>query len=311
MGSGAGYSNTGGSSNVIIGESSGFNNTIGSGNVFMGNESGYMNDIGEYNVFIGEVSGWANTSGDENVFLGSSAGESNTTGGYNVFIGTLTGWDNTEGVANVFLGQESGQYNKTGSFNVALGAQAGFNNIIGSDNIFIGTQAGYYETESGNLYIDNSGAYWYDALIYGDYKIDYLSFDANVEATGDIYATGFVNVSDKSLKQNITDLPSVLDKVVKLRPVEFYWKNDSGLKGAETASRQTGLIAQEVEEIFPELISLSKRDQKAINYTHLSAIFLKAMQEQQEIIESLSDENTILRERLNSLESKVDALINK
>jgi len=311
MGSTAGYSNTEGSSNVIIGESSGYYNTIGSGNVFMGNESGFMNDIGEYNVFIGEVAGWSNTSGNENVFLGSSTGESNTTGGYNVFIGTLTGQSNTQGIGNVFLGQESGQNNTTGSFNVALGALAGNSNATGVDNIFIGPNAGFNETGSNNLYIDNWGADWDQALIYGDFFFGELSFFADVYTAGNLYAATLNTVSDKSLKQNISDLSSVLDKVNMLRPVEYEWIPGAGVKGAEDSGRQTGLIAQDVELLFPDAISLNMKDKKAINLTYMSTIYLKALQEQQVIIESLSDENNILKERLNDLESKVNALIYK
>jgi len=110
------------------------------------------------------------------------------------------------------------------------------------------------------------------------------------------------------LKTNITDLPSTLDKVVKLRPVEYDWITDSGVKGAETKGRQIGLIAQEVEEIFPDAIWLNKKEQKTISYINLSVIFLKALQEQQQIINQLAEENRVLNERLNSLEGKIDAL---
>ncbi len=311
MGSTSGFSNTEGSSNVFIGESSGYTNTTGEGNVFMGTESGHENTIGDYNVFIGEMSGWSNSDGEDNVFIGASAGEYNTTGAYNVFMGTTTGQNNLTGIGNVFIGQESGFLNDDGNLNVAIGPQAGYSNVSGENNVFLGFQSGAYETGSNRLYIDNAGSTWDKALVYGEFDWGYLSFYADVEAAGDVTSTGFNVASDRALKKNITDLPATLGKVMQLRPVEFDWLPGSGVKGAETAGRQTGLIAQEVEQVFPDAISLNKKGNKTINYTHITVSMLKAIQDQQQIIEQLQQENSALREYIESIDQKVETLIGK
>ena len=114
-------------------------------------------------------------------------------------------------------------------------------------------------------------------------------------ASGRIVANGasaaaFASYSDKRLKENITDLPSQLNNILSLRPVEFDFKDGSG--------HQIGFIAQEVEEVYPDLIAKGKDDM--LTLTGLSkneARLIKAIQEQNAQIESLSA-------RLAALESK-------
>jgi hypothetical protein len=72
--------------------------------------------------------------------------------------------------------------------------------------------------------------------------------------TGIVYSNGGfltnLNPSDKRLKENITDLKYGLNEILKLRPVSYNWKNDTANQGM-----QYGFIAQEVQEIMPELIN--------------------------------------------------------
>ncbi len=309
MGEAAGWGNIIGKENVFIGASAGELNSSGSYNVFMGTSSGYSNKDGNYNVFLGELSGYSNASGISNVFLGKEAGTANTLGSYNVFLGTLTGQENTIGQQNVFLGQEAGSANFSGNFNVAIGTLSGSSNILGSSNIFIGHQAGIEEYGSNRLYIDNAGLPWDEAFIYGEFDNNYLRLYANVDVAGSLYYYNIFGKSDEKLKTNIVDVSDVLDKVMSLRPVTFNWITTDSPKGKFQEGEQVGLIAQEVETIFPEMVSTDKKGEKAINYTKLSVLLLKAMKEQQSIIEDLKAENTSQMEKLQQLNLKVDALI--
>ncbi len=321
LGSTSGYNNTEGTSNVFLGESSGYTNTLGTSNVFIGTESGAMNLEGDNNVFIGDVAGWSNTYGIDNVFIGASAGEENETGSYNVFLGeysgnsnidgisnvflgkeagqantsgswnvflgTMTGTENTIGQQNVFLGQEAGNANLTGSYNVSIGTLSGSSNETGSSNIFIGYQAGIDETGSNRLYIDNAGLSWDEALIYGEFDNNYLSFYADVEIAGDVMYYDIFAKSDERFKTNISDFPEILSDVMSLRPVIYNWNTKEYPKGRFPGEPQIGLIAQEVEVLFPELVKTDKKGDKAINYTKLTVLLLEAMKEQQKIIEDL------------------------
>jgi hypothetical protein len=114
-------------------------------------------------------------------------------------------------------------------------------------------------------------------------------------ASGRIVANGasaaaFASYSDKRLKENITDLPSQLNNILSLRPVEFDFVDGSG--------HQIGFIAQEVEEIYPDLIAKGKDDM--LTLTGLSkneARLIKAIQEQNAQI-------VLLSARLAALEAK-------
>ena len=93
-------------------------------------------------------------------------------------------------------------------------------------------------------------------------------FDVN----GDIHASGdIVSNSDIRLKKNIFPLPDIAGKVKQLRPVMFDWK--------ETDKSDIGLIAQEVEKVFPCLVRTDDEGFKSVNYQKLTVLLLKALQE--------------------------------
>ena len=82
-----------------------------------------------------------------------------------------------------------------------------------------------------------------------------------------------------------------LDKIKGLRTVVFEWREDVPKEFALPAGEsQVGLIAQEVEKIFPELVITRKDGYKEIRYGWLPIYLLRAIQEQQKIIEELKDE---------------------
>lgn len=99
----------------------------------------------------------------------------------------------------------------------------------------------------------------------------------------------WIEHSDVSLKKDIIPLSNILDKVIKLRPVQFTWK--------ERNTEDFGFIAQEVEKVFPEIVSTSNIDDiplKGISYTHFGTLAIRAIQE--------------LSEKIQDLESKVAEL---
>ena len=90
------------------------------------------------------------------------------------------------------------------------------------------------------------------------------------------------DVSDKRFKKNIKELYKLLDKIIKLNPVEYdmAYPNTS-------ISHEYGLIAQEVEEIFPQVVYTDNNGIKSISYIQLIPLILQAMKEQQEQIDKL------------------------
>lgn len=112
--------------------------------------------------------------------------------------------------------------------------------------------------------------------------------------------------SDRRLKTNITNMSSTLEKVLSLNGYKYDWKENQNAE-----KKDIGLIAQEVEEVFPELVFTNEVDGfKGINYSRFSAVFVEAIKEQQLLINEQNAkiknlENVI--NKLNSNESKIDA----
>ena len=100
-----------------------------------------------------------------------------------------------------------------------------------------------------------------------------------------------VELSSIRYKTNVESLTPALDKVLQLRPV--YYTKIGG-----TGSTEIGLIAEEVAEIYPELIKYNDAGQvDGINYTRIAPILIKTIQEQHEIIKKLT-------ERIENLENR-------
>lgn len=91
----------------------------------------------------------------------------------------------------------------------------------------------------------------------------------------------YVVASDRRFKQNIISLPSILEVVRSLRPTEYEYK------GEGKRERTLGFIAQEVEQVMPSLVS-KKGDSYALAYDQFSVLAIKAIQEQQDIIDQLT-----------------------
>ena len=98
--------------------------------------------------------------------------------------------------------------------------------------------------------------------------------------------------SDVRQKENIKDMSSGLDKICAMRSVSY---NTIG-SGPEKED-QIGFIAQEVEEIVPEIVSTDQEGYKGIAYAKLTPILVKAIQEQQELIEELKAEIAELKNK--------------
>jgi hypothetical protein len=90
--------------------------------------------------------------------------------------------------------------------------------------------------------------------------------------------------SDLRFKERITPFPNLLDNVSRLRPVHYYWRAEE-FPTKHFGSEQTyGLIAQEVEQILPELVSEDEQGYKQVDYSKLPLLTIQAVKEQQEQI---------------------------
>ncbi len=108
--------------------------------------------------------------------------------------------------------------------------------------------------------------------------------------------------SDARLKKDVAPLGGVLSRVTQLTPVQFHWRSEEypGLElGTET---QLGLVAQQVEEVLPELVVDGPDGFKRVRYHDIPIYLLQALREQQRESEALQEAVSDLSERLLALE---------
>ena len=109
-----------------------------------------------------------------------------------------------------------------------------------------------------------------------------LTVTGAVTATGDI--TAFFT-SDKRHKNNIQTIPNALEKVTKLNGVTWEWNDD--VNEVTKSTPKTGLIAQEVQEVLPEVVKTRDDGFLALDYSKMMGLLVEAIKEQQIQIEEL------------------------
>jgi hypothetical protein len=191
---------------------------------------------------------------------------------------------------------DSGAYLKTrliGSLGTELGIGAGemwstMNGNITGETLWLGGESGVKIVSSP----DNMGSGW-----TGRHEATLVNTDGNSTFPGDVTAAAFYYNSDKRLKDNIVSLgDESLDVIDKLNPVSFTWKEDG--------SASQGFIAQEVEQVLPELVKTnSETNMKSVQYANLTAVLTAGIKAQQEKINDLETELEILKIQVNSLKN--------
>jgi len=178
----------------------------------------------------------------------------------------------------------------------------------------IGYEAGAYEYGSNKLVIANGWSVTPNSssLLYGDFSTGELRLNArvginsspsvsyNLYVVGAVYATAdFWTGSDIRLKQNVKSIEKdgVIDKVKEMDVIKFNY-TDEYAKGAKPAdNKYIGIIAQEIEKSFPELVRTDEKGYKAVNYNGLTAILLQAIKDQQKQIDLLKEEIELLKKK--------------
>jgi hypothetical protein len=119
-----------------------------------------------------------------------------------------------------------------------------------------------------------------------------------VDVNGKIICTTFIDLSsDLRLKTKIKPLLNALKRIEGLRGVTFSWKDPK--PGNHKEEKQIGLIAQELERVFPELVTTGKNDgYKSVDYGRFSAVLLEAVKELDSNYEDLEKRVKDLEEKL-------------
>ena len=140
-----------------------------------------------------------------------------------------------------------------------------------------------------------------DLEVFGDIRVGTTGTNGCLK---DFSGAGIAGTcsSDLRLKKDITPFGSVLNQLTALQPVHYFWRASEFPDRHFGTSRADGLIAQDVEQILPDLVVTDSDGYKAVNYSKLPLLTVEAVKE-------LKTENDALKERVATLERLVSDLI--
>jgi hypothetical protein len=286
------FNNTSGSQNTAIGALALLNNSIGSFNTAMGLYALVSNTGGFQNTAIGGETLASNGTGFENTATGFFALQRNDIGVQNTASGNEALFSNTSGSGNVATGDFAVGLNTTGGQNIAIGDFAGENILSGSGNIDIGTSGPI--DESGVIRI---GSLQDATFVAGIATTNVLGTPVEVASNGQLGITA----SSARYKRDIRDLGSASSSVMKLRPVSFRYKDDP------TGTLQYGLVAEEVQRVYPELVTTGHDGKvQSVRYLEFTALLLNELQKQakqtRELAQQLKNKDRQLASQQRELE---------
>ena len=271
-----------GSDNVAVGAGSLLHLSLGAENTAIGTNALYgakatsRGLTGSFNVAVGSMALYGLRNGDNNTAVGSNALAEIFSGNRNTAMGT-------DALTNT----------TTGFRNVAVGNEAGLNVTTGSDNIILGTQNLGQPAEIGVTRIGNS-TYQKKAFIAG---ISGVKTGLATAKTVFIDGNGQLGTlkSSARFKEDIQPMRSVSERLLSLRPVTFRYKEHE-----EDGSQpiQYGLIAEEVAEVFPELVVYGEDGKpETVSYHLLLTLLLNEFQKEHRVVEAQAGDISALKEQ--------------
>jgi len=315
--------NTSGNSNTAIGAEALLINTTGSNNTAAGLSALVNSSTGSDNAAFGASALATAYGASRNTAVGSRAlisaeTSDNTAVGYSALGGAITGsaQDDTgvgsgalhkvQGTGNTAVGFHSGYAAVEGDNNTIVGASALSSIGAGSSNIAIGAgSAQKLVSGSSNIDIGNPGAAQESGIIRigtpGTQTKTYLAGIVGVPISGSavyVTATGQLGVAPSSerYKTDIAPIGPAADKLRDLRPVHFRLKNDPD------GSVQYGLIAEEVDKVFPELVIRDAGGTiQGVHYEELAPMLISELQQEQAV-------SALQREKLAEQQRAIDEL---
>jgi len=204
-------------------------------------------------------------------------------------IGTTTALP----ISFIINGSEAMRIDSSGNLLVGATATSGGAKLYVKGSGAANAAARFYNadlTDSNfTLYVDKPSATTTTSQVF-------IGFTVNAQGTGSgqINANGasqaaFGSFSDARLKENIVDLTPQLSNLMALRPVEFDYKDGSG--------HQTGFVAQEMQQVYSDAVGEQNGYLTVSGYGKTEARLIKAIQEQQALIESLTTRLTALEQK--------------
>jgi len=271
-----------------------------------------------YNTGVGVGALINTTSATQNTALGYMALTQVTKGIDNVAIGyrALAEGGDDLGDNNIAIGTRALTHCVAGQNNIAIGTDSLVHNN-GGDNIAIGNGISWNWNGSNNIYIGTKDTHPY-ALnpenntirigTWGQHKQLFVNFETYQEGGQVTYFGGQLGTLTSSIKnkEDVNSMGDASSRIFDLRPVTFRYKKGID-KGSSTL--RFGLIAEEVANVYPELVIFGPDGQPdTVSYNGLSATLLNEVQKQQRKINELSQDLQRQADIIAHLEARLAAL---
>ena len=246
------------------------------------------------------------TPSPDNTAVGEDAMAAMTDGsGRNVALGRLALTANTAGAGNTALGYAALRDGQ-GGFNIGIGPFAGFEKVTGDFNIALGyaVGSGVANTEDATIRIGDSGFYsrFFAGGVRGVTTGVANAVTVMIDSNGQL---GTVN-SSRRYKEDIQDMGDASSGLMQLRPVTYRYAQAfaNGEKPIDY-----GLIAEEVEEVYPDLVAhLANGEVETVQYHKINAMLLNEVQKQHRKIGAQQTEIEAQQRELEDLKARLAAL---
>jgi len=300
--------------NTAFGMNGGQSVSSGQNNTALGSGALQNTNTGSGNTAIGANALLSNTSGSNNTAIGYgssvTSGLSNATAiGANASVSQSNSIVLGDGTVNVGIGFPSPQHllHVAGTVTCMKGASThtgwffnGTSNVDGVELVALGTDDAWISVQRGQygnpLHLSKASSALNQGLIgffINGTNVGHV--DCNVAGTSVTYYT----TSDIRLKENIRATNFGLDKLLKIGVADYNYKTDT------KKALETGFLAQQLYTIYPQAVKKGGDDPKTdpwtIDYGRLTPILVKAVQDQQVLIQSLQESVKNLNEKLEQL----------
>ena len=145
----------------------------------------------------------------------------------------------------------------------------------------------------------------------GTFTPNSATSNVKLEVNGDILAVRVHSSSDRRFKENITPISSALDKVMAIDGVTYDFKTEEFANRNFPTTTQVGFIAQNVEEVLPEVVRTNGDGYKAVDYAKVTALLNEAIKEQQNIIDNQDHMIQSQQETLAALMDRLESMSNE
>ncbi len=136
----------------------------------------------------------------------------------------------------------------------------------------------------------------YEGTLFGErFNSFFVSNVDNSYFEGDVWANGIKLTSDERLKENIETIDDPLSKIRAIRGVRFNFKAGAPRSHLDPHRRRAGVLAQEVQQVLPEVVTAAPDGYLAVDYEGLVPVLIEAVKEQQRQIEALKAEMASLK----------------